>query len=190
MALILLDANPILAAGGQIAAIILCVFLLITVLLTLAINLGLAFGLSWLREKITIIKMLRPTVDSVNKSSEAALQGKPNNTAENKIVRTAASVPGGVHTAEQKVEQVSEKVAQAVIEFRARTVQVQTIARAFLAPATEGRHVRQYRTSPARTTDAGKLVEEQLSPALNGTVSPDGAQQVITVSQERHAPTR
>lgn len=137
MRLLLLDANPIIAMGGQIAAIILCISLLVSVLLMLAINLGLAFLLSWIREKANAIKLLRPTVDSVNRSSEAALQGREIElTGENKIAHTIASLPGSVHTIDQKVDQISGKVANAAIEFRARTAQAQAIVVTFLAPNT------------------------------------------------------
>src|SRR5579883_3504953 len=98
MRLTLLDANPIIALGGEIAAIVLCISLLISVLLMLALNVGLAFVFAWIHEKVHVIKLLRPTVDSVNRSSEAALQGREIETAgENKVIHTVASLPGSVH---------------------------------------------------------------------------------------------
>jgi cytoskeletal protein RodZ len=178
MSLMLLDANPIIAAGGQIAAIILCVFLLISVLLMLAINLGLAFLLSWIREKVNVIKLLRPTVDSVNKSSEAALQGREiETTEENKVARTVASLPGTVHTIDQKVDQISSKVANAAIEFRARTAQAQAIVKTFLAPGTNRQKVIQpesdgimavpnaENSKMVEEVKVVKVVEEQVAPA-------------------------
>ena len=138
MSFVLLDElsniHTIIAMGGQIAAIIICVFLLILFVLVLAVNLAMGFLLAWVREKAELIKLVRPTVDSVNKSSEAALRGVAPSAEENPITHTIATLPGGVHAADQKVVQASERVAGAVIEFRARTVQVQTVVKAFLLP--------------------------------------------------------
>lgn len=139
---VLLDANPIIATGGQIAAIIICAFLLVLFVLILAVNLALGFVLSWVREKSELIKMLRPTVDSVNKSSEATLRGVSPAAEENAIVRTIATVPGGARVVDQKVDQVSGRVANAVIEFRARTVQAQTVVQAFLLPGLNRQRIR------------------------------------------------
>jgi hypothetical protein len=192
MRLTLLDANPIIAAGGQAAAIILCIFLLISVILMLAINLGLAFVLAWIREKANAIKLLRPTVDSVNKSSEAALQGKEIEAIEeSKVAHTAAALPGSVHNIDQTVHQVSSKVANAAIEFRARTAQAQAIVTAFLAPnAYRQKEIRP--ESDGRVPVAGvesskmveevKVVEKQKAPA-RAPVAP--AEDEVTSAEER-----
>jgi cytoskeletal protein RodZ len=177
----LLDANPIIAAGGQIAAIIICIFFLITIVLMLAVNLGLAFVLAWIREKVNAIKLLRPTVDSVNKSSEAALQGKEVEAIEeSKVAHTVAALPGSVHNINQQVNQVSSKVANAAIEFRARTAQAQAIVMTFLAPnAYKQKAMRP--ESDGRVPVAGverskmveevKKVEEQVTPARTAAAS-------------------
>jgi hypothetical protein len=133
----LLDVNPVLAGFGQLAAIIICLFVFIFVLVTVAFNLAMVFGTSWLREKTNLVKMLRPTVDSVNKTTESALQGQPPAQDGNAIVRTIAQVPTGIQAADKKVEEVTDKVANVAIEFRARTLQVQTVVKAFLFPARE-----------------------------------------------------
>jgi hypothetical protein len=206
MRLTLLDANPIIALGGQIAAIVLCISLLISVLLMLALNVGLAFMLAWIRQKANAIKLLRPTVDSVNKSSEAALQGREIETTEgNKLARTAASLPGSVHALDQKVEQVSGKVASAAIELRARAVQAQTIVKTFLAPSTS----RQKAVLPESTgslqavgLESRKSVEEtraveeqqvapvekQVTPAADGAIRSSRPKPGIPADQRQHVP--
>ena len=126
--------NPWLEITGQIAAIIICLFALVFILLAVAFNLAMVFGMSWLGEKLQVIKMLRPTVESVNKATESALQGIPPDQDQNRIIRTAASIPTTMHNVEKKVDQSTHKVANAVIEFRARTVQTQTILKAFFLP--------------------------------------------------------
>src|SRR5437763_12782820 len=115
--------NPWLETTGQSAAIIICVFMFVFIILAVAFNLAMAFGMSWLAEKIQVIKMLRPTVDSVNKATESALQGIPPDRNQNGVIRTVATVPTTMHNLEHKVDQTTDKVADAVIEFRARTVQ-------------------------------------------------------------------
>src|SRR5690242_16553332 len=124
---VLLDVNPTLAGFGQLAAIIICLFAFIFILIAVAFNLAMVFGTAWLREKVNLIKMLRPTVDSVNKTTESALQGQPPAEDGNAVVRTIARVPTGVQAADKKVDEVTDKVAETAIEFRARTVQVRTI---------------------------------------------------------------
>lgn len=192
MRLTLLDANPIIAAGGQAAAIILCIFLLISVILMLAINLGLAFVLAWIREKANVIKLLRPTVDSVNKSSEAALQGKEIEAIEeSKVAHTVAALPGSVYNIDQTVHQASSKVANAAIEFRARTAQAQAIVMTFLAPnAYRQKEMRP--ESDGRMPVAGvesskiaeevKVVEKQKAPA-RAPVAP--AEDEVTPAEDR-----
>ena len=128
--------NPLLETTGQIAALIICVFLLVLILLTVAFNHGMAFGMSWLSEKIRMIKMLRPTVESVNQATESALEGMASDQNENRLIRTAASIPVAVHNVEKQIDQATNKVADAVIEFRARTVQAKTILKAFLLPGS------------------------------------------------------
>ncbi len=129
-----LATTPLLEVPGLIAAIIICLFLLVFVLLALAFNAGLLFGMSWVREKVNFVKMLRPTVESVNKTSEAAIRGVPPNENESSVAKAVARVPSTMHTVDRKVDEGSDKVADAVIEFRARTVQVQTVLKAFFLP--------------------------------------------------------
>lgn len=134
--LVVLAVNPTLAAWGQLAAIIIGLFIVPFILIALAFNVAIALGLGWVSEKVNIIKMLRPTVESVNKTTEAAIEGLPADVNENKVVRTIAEGPALLHTVDKQVDKTTGKVANGVIEFRARTVQVQGVIKAFLAPST------------------------------------------------------
>lgn len=129
-----LATNATLAMLGQIAAIVICLFVLIFVLLAVAFNALMAFAMAWVHEKVELIKMLRPTVESINKASESVSQGVAPATDENTIVRTVASLPTTMHAIDKKVEQSTHRVLDAVIEFRARTVQMQTIVKTFFVP--------------------------------------------------------
>ncbi len=128
--------NPLLETAGQIAAIIICVFVFGLILLSVAFNVAMAFGMSWLAEKIQAIKMLRPTVESVNKATESALEGISPDQNQSAAIRTAASIPTTLRNIEKKIDRNTDKVANAVIEFRARTVQAKTILKAFVLPGS------------------------------------------------------
>src|SRR5579863_4341876 len=141
---ILASSNP-LPPLGQGAAIVLLLYFLIVILPGLALTLGLMFGLAWVREKTELIKKFRPTVESVNTTTESAIKGNlPAPTAhDNKIVRTVASVPARAHDIEQKIEQGSDRVASGVIEFRARTQMAKGIVKAFFLPGLTHRQLTQ-----------------------------------------------
>jgi hypothetical protein len=145
-----------LAVVGQIAAFILVLELLVLIVVLVALNGVLAFGFAWIREKAELIKKLRPTVDSVNATTEAAIKGTltadgSNNTIKlpaqtahtiNSIARTVRQLPAQANTVEGKIEQGSDRVAHAVIEFRARTVMVRTIVKTFFLPGLTNRQQR------------------------------------------------
>jgi hypothetical protein len=135
MQYILASSNP-LPPLGQGAAIVLLLYFLILVLLGLGLTLGLMFGLAWVREKTELIKKLRPTVESVNTTTESAIKGNlpAPMASDNKIVRAVAEVPARVHDIDQKIEQGSDRVAEVVIEFRARTQMTKAIVKAFFLP--------------------------------------------------------
>ncbi len=135
MLLYVLAGDP-LAPWGQAAAIILSLYMFIYILIGLALAAALMFGLTWVRQKIELIKKLRPTVESVNYALEEGNKGElpPPGPGENKIVRTIAEVPMQAVKIEKKIDDGSERVAQAVIEFRARTVMVRQMAKAFFLP--------------------------------------------------------
>ena len=137
--LYVLASNP-LAALGQIAAIVLLLYLFILIVVGLALALALLLGLTWVRQKAELIKKLRPTVNSINTTTEAAIHGTlpPSSPyaddTKDKIARSVAKVPVYAQTAEQKIEHGSDKVAGVVIEFRARTEMAKGILKAFFLP--------------------------------------------------------
>jgi len=129
-----------LAEWGQVAAIVILLYMFVLIVVGLVLALALLLGLTWVRQKVELIKKLRPTVDSVNTTSEAALKGLPpslqyaGDDTKDKIVRTVAQLPVYAQTAEKKVEQGSDRVAEVVIEFRARTEMAKGILKAFFLP--------------------------------------------------------
>lgn len=190
---VLLDVNPVLAGFGQTAAIIICLLLLVFILVTVALAVVMVFATSWVNEKANLVKMLRPTVDSVNKTSEAAIQGHAPAEDKNAIVRTISKVPAGMHTADNKVDEVTDKVAHGVIEFRARMLQVQTVARAFLFPNTEVRQNEPVVTEEGLEFNSPgyrKLMKEKTLPTTTVPEAGDGYAQSVGASQLRDAPVR
>lgn len=181
--------NPILETGGQIAAIIICLFIFIWIVVSLALHFALAFATTWVREKSELIKVPRPQIESVNKATEAALDGVEPTSLENPVVRTVAEVPERVQQADQKVDQVGDRVAGALIEFRARTVQAQTILKAFVAPRSVRREL-----EPPKSTEAvlefkspgyRQLMEEKAPQTLVPPQIGEGYERAVAAAQFR-----
>ncbi|GAC1398938.1 MAG: hypothetical protein NVSMB49_07980 [Ktedonobacteraceae bacterium] len=190
--MVLADNNPILATGGQIAAIIIGLYSLIFIVLTLAFGFAMDVVFTWLRDKASLVKMLRPTVDSVNKTSEAMINGTQPPANGNKVVQIVAQGPAEVHKLDRQVDQTTDKVAKAVIEFRSRTIQVQTVAKAFFAPNVLRRELEAHdRASDSTDALAIKspglrmLMEEKVpdAPVVPAAGPTDGALPGITASQ-------
>jgi len=129
-----LAVDPLLASLGQIAALVICLFAVIFIIISVFLNLAMSFAMSWLNEKAELIKMLRPYVESVNSTSKQAERGVAPAQDTPAPARIAAQLPLRVNEADKKVEQVSDRVTNAVIEFRARTIQAKTMAKAFFLP--------------------------------------------------------
>jgi hypothetical protein len=161
---LVLAVDPTLAAWGQAAAIVIGLFTVIFVFIAVALNVGLAFAFAWVRQKAELVHKLHPTVDKVNDTVESAIQGTPDQDA-NVVVRSIASVPAGVKTVDKRVDDVSGRVAKGVIEFRARTAQVVTVARAFVAP---------------------RRVRQEIEVGRNGSPLTPG-EHLAVVEKERHA---
>ena len=150
---------------GHIAAIILLIYLLVFILIGLALAFVLLVGMTWVREKVELIKMIRPTVNSVNKTTQAAIAGTLPEAKddENKLIRTAAEIPAYAHEIETKVDQVSDRVASAVIEFRARSMMAKSMLKAFFLPGLAHRTQAQLEGVGFRSPGYRILIEEKAS---------------------------
>ena len=181
---IFLASDP-LAVWGQIAAIILLLYLLVFIVIGLVLALVLLLGMSWVREKIELIKIIRPVVNSVNTTTQSAFDGTlaPPREDENMIIRTAIEIPPYIHTLEKQVDQGSSRVADTVIEFRARTMMTKTMLKAFFLPGLANRPQNQLKTEGTgfRSPDYRILMEEQAPPAQGYAGS-------VTASELKEAP--
>lgn len=145
--LYLLASDP-LAAWGQAAGIILAMYMFVLLLIVLALSLLLMYAFAWIREKSELVKKVRPTVDSVNMAIESASDETLPATVDHnnrlvqavhtlqsvQLVQKAKDAQRQASNIEQKVEQGTGRVAGAAIEFRARTVMVQGMLKAFFLP--------------------------------------------------------
>lgn len=136
-------ASDGLAAWGQVAAIVLALYVFVTLLVGLVLAAALMFGFAWIREKAELLRQLRPRITQLNRAVIAARRGDPlpPDVADNKVIAAVAQAPRmvervatGASNMEQRVDQGSQRVANAVIEFHARTAMVKTMARAFFLP--------------------------------------------------------
>jgi len=181
--------EQVLAPWAQVAAIILVIELFFFILIWLALNVGFSFLFGWVRETAELIKKLRPVVDNVNTTTEAAIKGTlpAAGADDNKFVRTVAEIPARASSIEQKINQTSDRVAGAVIEFRARTAMVQGIVKTFFLPGLN----RPAPRMPAIKSPGLKMLLEERTPGVavetgDGTVelvAPDAP--ATTVSSEQ-----
>ncbi len=189
-----LAVDPVLALGGQIAAIVICVFTLILILISLALHLVLAFATTWIREKAELVKAPRPKLENVNKATEAALEGTEPTRINNSAVRAVSELPARVQAADHKVDQVSERAIAALIEVRARTVQAQTVIKAFVAPRSTRPEpvLPKYKEDGLEFKSPGyrKLMEEQAPEIPVAPETGDGYAQAVAAERLRDAPAR
>lgn len=141
-------ASDILAPFGQAAAIFLAIYMFVFILIGMAISVLLTIGFTWVREKSELVKKLRPTVESVNTTIDAgdsetlpAVVDQNNKLLQTihtiqlvQVEQKARDVQKQVNNIESKVDQGTDRIAEAVIEFRARTVMAQSMLKAFFLP--------------------------------------------------------
>lgn len=189
---IFLASDP-LSVLGQISALILLIYLFVLILIGLALALVLLIGMTWVREKISFIKKIRPTVDSVNKTTQSAIYGTlpEAGDGENKIIRIAAEIPASTRKVETKVDQGSERVANAVIEFRARTMMAKGILKAFFLPGLTHQTQAQLEQEGVGFRSPGyRILLEEKAPVDTSMGPGDGYAGSITASQLKDAPVR
>ncbi|RAQ97083.1 hypothetical protein [Thermogemmatispora tikiterensis] len=181
-----LAADP-LETWGQIAAIVLAIELLVFVLLALGLSIGLFFAFAWVQEKSELIKRLRPAVDQLNQALETSPteRSTEGGALEHPLVQGVVSLPERVRAVDRRVEQGSDRVAEAVIEFRARTVMVKEMARAFFLPGLVRREARQQELR--RAAEAGAELREDSREARPSTAGRSVAEDLPATSEAEGA---
>src|SRR5215471_2900572 len=136
---------------GRIAALVLTLYLFIFALFFLVAALLLLFGNAWVRDKINLLRNLRLFAERIDIAIRAPSGEmlpavlEPDDPLEQAIraIHTVQSVQlvqkvkdaqKQASIIEKQVDQGTDRIASAVIEFRARTVMVQGMLKAFFLP--------------------------------------------------------
>ncbi len=122
---------------------------------------------------------------------EAAIKGvlPPPQSSDNKIVRTVAEVPMYAHTIEEKVEEGSDRVTSAVIEFRARTEMAKTVLKAFFLPGLTHRRQTALQEEGVGFRSPGyRMLVNEAAPGETPTGPGTGYVGTISSSQLKEAP--
>jgi hypothetical protein len=138
----------VLAPLGQAAAIILAIYLFVNILIGLVFAVVFMFAIAWVGDKVALVKNLRPTIESVNaaiknpeESPSHAGEGQEAKLLQAVHAVQSAAIPQRIEGVREQAQSIEEKlnrgadrVAETMIELRARTVQAQGIVKAFFLP--------------------------------------------------------
>jgi hypothetical protein len=190
--LILADED-LLTTLGRIAALVLVIYVFLFAVLFIVGSLLLLYANTWVREKVILLHQLRTIVESLDtaihtppdQSLPAALE--PDNrfgqvlqaihTAQAvEVLEIAKNAQKQVNTIEKKVEPVADRIADGVIEFRARTVMAQGMLKAFFLPGM----VKVKPSEPLLLPEAADI-ERSISAeiSVDGSSSHDGSSNVV-----------
>src|SRR5215467_9644002 len=148
---VILADEDLLTTLGRIAALVLVIYVFLFAVLFFVGSLLLLYANAWVRDKVVLLHQLRSIVETIdtvlhippNESLPTALE--PDNrfgqvlqavhTAQSvQVLEIARNAQEQVNTIEKRVEPVADRIADGVIEFRARTVMAQSILKAFFLP--------------------------------------------------------
>ncbi len=136
---------------GRIAALILTLYVGVFALFFMVAALLLLFGNAWVRDKIELLRNLRLFAEGIDTAIHAPSSEmlpaivEPDDrlgqaiqvihTVQSvQVVQKVKDVQKQVNTVEKTIDEGTDRVASAVIEFRARTVMVQGMLKAFFLP--------------------------------------------------------
>ena len=148
---LILAEEDLLTTLGRIAALVLVIYVFLFAVLFFIGSLLLLYANAWVRNKVVLLHQLRTIVESIdtvihtppNESLPTALEPDSRfgqvlqtiHTAQAmQAIEIAKNTQKQVNTIEKKVEPVADRIADGVIEFRARTVMAQGMLKAFFLP--------------------------------------------------------
>jgi len=200
MLLFLLADEDLLTTLGRIAALILVIYVFLFAVLLVAASLILLYGNEWFREKVGLLQQLRvilqnvdatihsPTSEPLPASLEAdnrlgqVLQAI-HKAQSVQVVEKAKNMQKQVDSIEKKVEPVADRIADGVIEFRARTVMAQGMLKAFFLPGLVKLKSRgPVLLAEELTTD--RLLVHEIS--VSGSNLPDVSSNVVVTQINEH----
>jgi hypothetical protein len=136
---------------GRIAVLVLVIYLFLFAVLFLFGSWLLLLANVWVRDKVRLLDQLRSIVESIDTAIHTPPTESLPATLETdtrlsqalqaihmvqsvQVVEIAKNTQKQVDSIEKKVEPVADRIAEGVIEFRARTVMVQGMLKAFFLP--------------------------------------------------------
>lgn len=148
--LVLAD-DDLLTTLGRIAALVLVIYVFLFAVLFFVGSLLLLYANAWVRTKVVLLHQLRTIVESIDtaihtpakESLPVAVEPDSRfnqvlqaiHTAQSvQVVEIAKNTQKQVNNIEKRVEPVADRIADGVIEFRARTVMAQGMLKAFFLP--------------------------------------------------------
>ena len=151
MLLFILADDDLLTTLGRVAALVLVIYVFLFALLFFVGSLLLLYGNAWLREKIGMLHQLRLIIENIDTAIHSPSSETLPATLEPdkrlgqalqaihvvqsvQVVEIAKNTQKQVDSIEKRVEPVADRIAEGVIEFRARTVMVQGMLKAFFLP--------------------------------------------------------
>ena len=190
---VILADDDLLTTLGRIAALVLVIYVFLFAVLFFVGSLLLLYANAWVREKVTLLHQLRTIVDSIdtvlhtppNDSLPASLEPDDRFGQVLQAIHTAQSVQvldiarnaqKQVDTIEKKVEPVADRIADGVIEFRARTVMAQGMLKAFFVPGMVKLKPREPLLLP-QATDVERSIPAEIS--VDGSDLHDGSSNII-----------
>ncbi len=146
--LLFILSEDLVTVLGRIAALILSLYLFIFVVFLLLASALLLYANTWVRDKAQLLKNVRMFAEDIDTTIHAASSETLPATIELdsrvvQVIRTVQSIQVArkardiqmqTSAVEKQVEQGSNRIAGAVIEFRARTVMAQGMLKAFFLP--------------------------------------------------------
>jgi hypothetical protein len=196
--LILADEGDLLTTLGRIAALVLVIYVFLFAVLFFVGSLLLLYGNAWVKDKVGLLHQLRSIVESIdtvlhtppNESVPASLESDSRfsqvlqgiHTAQAvQVVEIAKNAQKQVNNVEKKVEPVADRIADGVIEFRARTVMAQGMLKAFFLPGLVKLNPRSPLLLPEAVNSDGSIPAEV---SVGSTSLHDGSSNVVITQLE------
>jgi len=198
--LLFILADDLLTTLGRIAALVLIIYVFLFAVLFFAASLILLYGNEWFREKVGLLHQLRVIVENVDNTIDSPSNETLPATLESykrldqalqaihkvqsvQVVEKAKNTQKQVESIEKKVEPIADRIADGVIEFRARTVMAQGMLKAFFLPGLIKLKPRGPVLLPEDLTSDRSLVTEV---STGGSNLPDVSSSVVVTQINEH----
>jgi len=192
--------NDLLTTLGRIAALVLIIYVFLFAVLFFVASLLLLYGNAWLREKIGLLHQLRVIVENVDTTIDSQVKEAVPASLESykrldqvlqaiqmvqsvHVVEIAKNTQKQADSIEKMVEPIADRIADGVIEFRARTVMAQGMLKAFFLPGLIKLKPRGPVLLPEDLTSDRSLVTEV---STGGSNLPDVSSSVVVTQINEH----